>query len=103
MDESVGRGWTHRNPLPTQPTPLTARPPVGAPVEARHSAEFEAISVLLARNIGPIAKIFVEKASAEAQSIDELCERLSQHVRTPADRVAFLKAAQAQLSSLRTR
>jgi|SRR5262249_54879062 len=52
---------------------------------------------------GPIAEVFVEKASADARSLDELCARLSMHVRTPAERVAFVNAAQAKLSFLRTR
>ncbi len=35
---------------------------------------------LLARHIGPIAKIFVQKAATEARSLDEFCERLAAHV-----------------------
>src|SRR5262249_19817242 len=52
---------------------------------------------------GPSRRGFVEKASADARSLDELCARLSMHVRTPAERVAFVNAAQAKLSFLRTR
>lgn len=87
----------------SQPVAQPERRKVAASILARDSAEFEAISTLLARNIGPIAKLFVEKASIDARSIDELCERLSVHIRAPADRPEFLRAARARLSSLRAR
>jgi hypothetical protein len=48
--------------------------------------EFKAISALLARHIGPIAKVFVQKAAAEARTTDDLCERLAAQVTAPSDR-----------------
>jgi hypothetical protein len=71
------------------------------PVLAAGSDEFEAIRVLLARHIGPIARVMVQKAAAEARTPDEFCERLAGHVGEPAAREAFRKAAQAQLSRRR--
>jgi hypothetical protein len=72
------------------------KPP--APIVAPGSEEFEAIRALLARHIGPIAKVFVQKAAADAGSPDDFCERLATHVKGPADRVAFLQAARARLA-----
>ena len=69
-----------------------------APIVAPGSPEFEAIRVLLARHIGPIAKVFVQKAATEARAPDDFCERLAAHVSAPSDRAAFLQAARAQLS-----
>jgi hypothetical protein len=63
------------------------------------SDEFEAIRSLLARHIGPIAKVMVQKASNDARSLDEFCERLGAHVQAPNDRVAFVKAARAKLAA----
>lgn len=78
----------------------TVRPsqPARAPIVAAGSAEFEAVRALLARHVGPIAKVLIEKAAAEARTTDDLCERLATHVRTPADRTSFLKAARTELA-----
>jgi hypothetical protein len=81
-----------------------ARPPVTATsmprvaVVAAGSPEFEAIRALLARHVGPIAKVLVQKAATEARSPQELCERLAAHVQAPADRAAFLQAARTRLA-----
>lgn len=72
------------------------------PIFAENSAELEAVRALLARHIGPIAKIFVQQASTDARSLEDLCERLSVHVPTPADRANFLQAARARLLSTKT-
>lgn len=72
------------------------------PIVAENSAEFEAVRALLARYIGPIAKIFVLKASTDARSLDDFCERLSAHVPIPADRASFLQVARARLLSAKT-
>jgi hypothetical protein len=64
---------------------------------AAGSADFEAIRALLARHVGPIAKVFVQKAAADARSPDDFCERLATHVQAPAERGAFLQAARARL------
>ena len=70
-----------------------------APILAADSEEFEAVRALLARHIGPIAKVFVQKASGEAANLDAFCERLAGHVPSPADRATFLKAVKARLSA----
>jgi hypothetical protein len=72
-----------------------------APIVASESEEFEAIRVLLARHIGPIAKVMVQKAAADALTLDEFCERLAAHVGAPAEREAFRQAARARLSQRR--
>jgi hypothetical protein len=68
-----------------------------APIVAPGTESFEAIRVLLARHIGPIAKVFVEKAATQARSPDEFCERLAAHVAAPSDRASFLQAVRARL------
>jgi hypothetical protein len=81
------------------PAPTKKRPKERAPLLVPDSPEFEATRALLARHVGPIAKVLVQKAAAEAQSFDDLCERLAVHVRTPGDRAAFLQAARARLKA----
>jgi hypothetical protein len=78
--------------------PAKRKPRARAPLVAADSQEFEAMRAMLARHIGPIAKIFVQKAATEARSLDEFCERLATHVSTPTDRTAFLQAARARLA-----
>jgi TIR domain len=82
----------------------TAAPPLkrvkaGPPLLAPDSQEFEATRALLARHIGPIAKVLLQKAVTEAQSLDDLCQRLAEHVRAPGDRAAFLQAARTRLKA----
>ena len=81
-------------PSPAQDASRTERAPVLTPT----SPEFEAIRGLLARHIGPIAKVLVQKAAAEARTPGDLCERLALHVSPPSDRTAFLRAARALLA-----
>jgi hypothetical protein len=76
-----------------------AREPAHAPIITADSKEFEAVRALLARHVGPIAKVLIEKATSDARTPDDLCTRLAAHVRTESDRAAFLKAARAQLSA----
>jgi hypothetical protein len=88
-------------------TPATARRPAGrkpapaprAPIIASDSRQFEAIRALLARHIGPIAKVFVEKAANEALTADDFCEKLATHVASPGDRNSFLRAVREQLAA----
>jgi hypothetical protein len=54
---------------------------------------------MLARYIGPIAKIFVQKAAAETRTASDFCEKLAAHIKEPSDRTAFLQSARAQLSA----
>lgn len=91
---SAGRAET---PRPRAPAKRRAKPS-SEPIVASGTPEFEAIRGLLARYIGPIAKLFVEKAAVEAHSADEFCDQLATHVPASADRAAFLKAVRAQLS-----
>jgi hypothetical protein len=92
-------------PLRATPVPPTApakkRPRKRAPIVAADSEEFEAVRALLARHIGPIAKVFVQKASSEAENLDAFCERLASHVPAPADRAAFLQAVKSRLAAAR--
>lgn len=69
------------------------------PVLAAGSQEFEAIRALLARSIGPIAKVYLTRAAAQARTPDDLCARLAEHVSSPTDRAAFLKEALSRLAS----
>lgn len=69
-----------------------------APIIAPGTPQFEAIRGLLARHIGPIAKVFVEKAAIEAHNADEFCERLATHVAAPAERTSFVRAVRARLA-----
>jgi hypothetical protein len=41
----------------------------------------------------------VQKAAADARSVDEFCEQLAAHVPVPADRTAFLRAVRVRLSA----
>jgi TIR domain len=83
------------------PAPTLAREGTGVriPIVAPGSAQFEAIRALLARHIGPIAKIYVQKAAIQALTQDDFCERLAVHINVLADRAAFLQAARAQLAA----
>jgi hypothetical protein len=79
------------------PSATRAREPERPPILAAGSKEFEAMRTLLARHVGPIAKVLVEKAAGDARTPEDLCTRLATHVRTESDRATFLKAARAQL------
>jgi hypothetical protein len=70
-----------------------------APIIASNSVEFEAIRALLARHIGPIAKLFVEKAANEARTPEEFCEQLATRVPAAADRTPFVQAVRKQLTA----
>jgi hypothetical protein len=85
-------------PVPAPTAPRVAQP-AREPVVASGSKQFEAIRALLARHIGPIAKVLVEKAAKEAGTPDEFCERLATNVTAPPDRAAFVQAVKAQLAA----
>ena len=78
-----------------QPTSKKPR----APLITVGSREFEAIRGLLARHIGPIAKVLVEKAAREARTPDEFCTKLAKHVAAPPDRHSFVRAVREQLTA----
>jgi hypothetical protein len=104
-DPEAGADDLRESPAPriadvvVEPPPAKKRTRVRAPIVAPGSREFEAMRSLLARHIGPIAKIYVEKAATQAKTKDDFCERLAAHISAPADRTAFLNAARAQLGS----
>jgi hypothetical protein len=81
-----------------RPAVKRAAPAPRAPIIPSNSAQFEAIRALLARHIGPIAKLFVEKAANEAQTPEEFCEQLATRVPSPADRTSFVQAVRKQLA-----
>jgi TIR domain len=91
---SAGRAETARPRAPAKRRPK----PAAEPIVASGTPEFETVRALLARYVGPIAKLFVEKAAVEARSANEFCDQLAAHVPAPADRTAFLQAVRAQLS-----
>lgn len=68
------------------------------PVVAPGSDNFEAVRVMLARHVGPIAKVLVQRAAAGTGSLEEFCNELAGHIRKPEDRQAFLREARARLS-----
>jgi hypothetical protein len=76
--------------------PAPAPAPRG-PIIASGSPQFEAIRALLARHIGPIAKVFVERAATQAGTPGEFCDQLASHVVAPAERAVFVRAVQEQL------
>lgn len=96
----------------TKPSPAPAPAPAPAmrarsprkprrprePIVPPGSEQFEAVRSLLARHIGPIAKTLVQKTAAEAQTLEEFCDRLGAYVRTPSDRATFVQAARARLA-----
>jgi hypothetical protein len=99
-------------PAAAAPDPASTAPPIQtpksppkrrakaarAPIVEAGSEDFEAIRILLAHHIGPIAKVLMQKAATAARSPDDFCEKLAAHVAAPAEREAFLKAARTRLS-----
>jgi TIR domain len=83
---------------PIVPAPSLAAEQPREPIVASGSKQFEAIRSLLARHIGPIAKVLVERAAKEASTPEEFCERLGAHVSAPPERAKFVQAVQAQLA-----
>jgi hypothetical protein len=86
---------------PPLPAPAKKRTRKRVPIVAVGSDEFEAVRALLARHIGPIAKVFVQKAASEAENLDAFCERLASHVPSPTDRASFLHAVRSCLTTTR--
>jgi hypothetical protein len=94
------RGVFAGNTLEVAPAPPIASARLGqrTPIVASGSQEFEAVRTLLARHIGPIAKVLIEKTASEARTPAEFCDRLADRVSQPADRAAFLQAVRAKLA-----
>lgn len=61
------------------------------------NSELEALRVLLAHHVGPIAKFLLQKATQQTNSVDEFCESVAAHIKTPAERALFLREAHALL------
>jgi serine/threonine-protein kinase len=53
--------------------------------------ELERVQEVLAQYIGPIARVLVRRATADATSVDALWLSLSNHIEAPAERAAFLR------------
>lgn len=105
MAEHAGAGPDSAAPAPVTADLASANAratAARAPIVAAGTPQFESIRALLARHIGPIAKILIEKTATEALTPEDLCERLGAHVKTPSDRAAFVQAARAQLAAKST-
>jgi TIR domain len=106
---AIDVGATHESEIPTVNIAASPGPSKSSSAKKRDRAAtkpilapgtqgFEAIRTLLARHIGPIAKVYVERAMTEARTADDFCERLAAHVAAPSDRTSFLRAVRTQLS-----
>jgi hypothetical protein len=98
-DAPLTRAPPARPVAPARSTAAKPRPKPREPIVASGSKEFESIRALLARHIGPIAKVFIERAATEAKTPAEFCEKLAAHVSVPSERNAFLQAVRAQLAA----
>lgn len=92
---------TQASAAATTERPASKKSAPRAPIIASGGQQFEAIRALLARHIGPIAKVLVEKAAREARTPDEFCSKLATHVAAPSDRNLFVRAVREQLSAKR--
>jgi class 3 adenylate cyclase len=85
--------------LPTAPPPASARPAPAAPGPGGPEGPLSQ-SVLaeaterLAVYIGPMAKVFVRRAAAQASGTRDLYERLALHIDDPKDRRRFTAATE---------
>ena len=86
---------------PARERKAAAAPDARASVPVVHAGtdEFEAVRGMLARHVGPIAKVLMQKAASEAQSVDDFCDRLAAYVPVPGERTAFRQAARARLTA----
>jgi hypothetical protein len=100
-DAEVGLGQARGDPIDDVAPVEIKQPPkkrikkFRQPVLEANSEELEAVRALLARHVGPIARMLVQKASIEAGSLDNFCEQLADCISPPADRASFLQAARA--------
>ena len=60
------------------------------------AAEIETVTRLMARHVGPIAAILVKRAIKTAESPDQLCRQLANHIPDEGQRARFLREAQAR-------
>lgn len=77
----------------------TAAPSQASPKSALllESDQFEAIRILLAPHIGPVAKLVIRKAASDATTPEDFCQKLAGHVGEPSDRAKFLAAVETRL------
>jgi len=66
-----------------------------APATGLTEDELRPIADALRGHLGPIAPTLVERENRKAASREDLCRRLGEHIASPKDRAAFLKAAGA--------
>ena len=106
IKDTIDRPEAAESQAPLTRSPATApkrspgkkpAPAPRGPIIVSGSTQFEAIRALLARHIGPIAKVFVERAASQAGTPSEFCDQLASHVAAPAERAAFVRAVQEQL------
>jgi serine/threonine-protein kinase len=50
----------------------------------------------LAHHVGPIARVLVGSAARQAQSVEALCERLAENIKSPEERQDFLREARRE-------
>jgi hypothetical protein len=72
---------------------FAAAPP--APAGSLTEDELRPIVDALRGHLGPIAPTLVERENRKAATREDLCRRLAEHIASPKDRAAFLKAARA--------
>ncbi len=72
------------------PSPPAKALSIGEQMRGATPEDLERLTAALAPSIGPIAKIVVQKASAQAKSYRELCLRVSERLPTPEERARFL-------------
>jgi serine/threonine-protein kinase len=77
------------HPPRTDGTP--SRPGTVARSERLPEHELERVQEALTQFIGPIARVLVRRATADAPSVDALWINLSHHIDSPAERSAFLQ------------
>jgi serine/threonine-protein kinase len=56
--------------------------------------ELERVQEALTQFVGPIARVLVRRATADASSVEALWLSLSNHIEVPAERSAFLRQRQ---------
>ena len=73
-----------------------AAPPAGRTARGDRLPEYELerVQEVLAQYVGPIARVLVRRATADASSLEALWLSLSNHIDSPAERAAFLRQRQ---------
>jgi len=78
-------------PAARAPTPTAAGLAVARMPNRLGPADLERVTQALVGHVGPIARVLVKKASAQASDFRELCLLVAQHVSGAKDRAEFLK------------